>query len=338
MKNGNGNGSVYKANGKRRKPWIVRVTIGYSTTGKQVRKIIGSYETKREGQEVLLEYLKNPSLFSKITFGEVRKLWWDNYIKKVSIKTTIQTHIYRMRTFDSLENIPIVDLKLFQLQELFDNMTTSFSFKRGCKSILNMIFDFALKNDFIKSNKVQFIEIGKKEKVLERKIFTKEEIEVLWQNVEMPYVYIILILIYTGMRIGELTNLKNEDINLKENTLQVRVSKTSNGIRMIPISSKIITLFSENTKDDQVYFVKGDTTEQLSYSTFKPRFNKLLQKLGIEKHTIHDTRHTFATLMNNANVNSTSIVKLIGHSNFLTTENIYTHKDKEELRKAIESI
>lgn len=338
MKNGNGNGSVYKVNGKRRKPWIVRVTIGYSTTGKQVRKIIGSYETKREGQEVLLEYLKNPNLFSKITFGEVRKLWWDNYTKKVSTKTTIQTHIYRMRAFDSLENIPIVDLKLFQLQELFDNMTTSSSFKRGCKSILNMIFDFALKNDFIKSNKVQFIEIGKKEKVLERKIFTKEEIEVLWKNIKMPYVYIILILIYTGMRIGELINLKNEDINLKENILQVKVSKTSNGIRMIPISSKIILLFSENMKNDQIYFVKGDTTEQLSYSTFKPRFNKLLQKLGIEKHTIHDTRHTFATLMNNANVNSTSIVKLIGHSNFLTTENIYTHKDKEELRKAIESI
>ena len=325
MKNGNGNGSVYKANGKRRKPWIVRVTIGYSTTGKQIRKIIGSYETKREGQEVLLEYLKNPNLFSKITFGEVRKLWWDNYTKKVSTKTTIQTHIYRMRAFDSLENIPIVDLKLFQLQELFDNMTTSSSFKRGCKSILNMIFDFALKNDFIKSNKVQFIEIGKKEKVL-------------WKNIKMPYVYIILILIYTGMRIGELINLKNEDINLKENILQVKVSKTSNGIRMIPISSKIILLFSENMKNDQIYFVKGDTTEQLSYSTFKPRFNKLLQKLGIEKHTIHDTRHTFATLMNNANVNSTSIVKLIGHSNFLTTENIYTHKDKEELRKAIESI
>lgn len=338
MKNGNGNGSVYKASGKRRKPWIVRVTTGYSTSGTQIRKIIGSYETKREGQEALLEYLKNPTLFSKITFGEVRKLWWDNYQKKVSTKTTIQTHIYRMRAFNSLENTSIIDLKLFQLQELFDNMTTSSSFKRGCKSILNMIFDFALKNDFIKSNKIQFIEIGKKEKVLERKVFTKEEIEILWQNVNLPHVYIILILIYTGMRIGEFINLKNKDINLKENTLQVKVSKTSNGIRMIPISSKLISLFKENINDKQVYFVKGDTTEQLSYSTFKPRFNKLLKKLGIEKHTIHDTRHTFATLMNNANVNTTSIVKLIGHSNFSTTENIYTHKDKEELRKAIESI
>ena len=338
MKNCNGNGSVYKANGKRRKPWIVRVTTGYSTSGVQIRKIIGSYETKREGQEALLEYLKNPTLFSKITFGEVKKLWWDNYTKKVSTKTTIQTHIYRMRAFDILENTPIIDLKLFQLQELFDNMTTSSSFKRGCKSILNMIFDFALKNDFIKSNKIQFIEIGKKEKVLERKIFTKEEIEILWLNINMPHVYIILILIYTGMRIGELINLKNTDINLKEKILQIRVSKTSSGVRSIPISSKIIPLFRGNIKEDQVYFVKGDTTEQLSYSTFKPRFNKVLKKIGIEKHTIHDTRHTFATLMNNANVNSTSIIKLIGHSDFSITENIYTHKDTEELRKAIEAI
>ncbi|PGH22094.1 hypothetical protein RN96_02650 [Fusobacterium polymorphum] len=40
-------------------------------------------------------------------------------------------------------------------------------------------------------------------------------------------------------------------------------------------------------------------------------------------------------MLNNADVNSTSIIKFIGHSNFTTTENIYTHKDVEELRKAV---
>ena len=58
--------------------------------------------------------------------------------------------------------------------------------------------------------------------------------------------------------------------------------------------------------------------------------------MNIESHTIHDTRHTFATLLNNANANQTSIIKLIGHSDFSVTENIYTHKDTEELRKAVE--
>ena len=98
----------------------------------------------------------------------------------------------------------------------------------------------------------------------------------------------------------------------------------------------IFNLFKDNMIIGQEYFVKGDTTTQLSYATFKPRFKKLLKELGIQEHTIHDTRHTFATMLNNANANSTSIIRLIGHSNFSTTENIYTHKDTEELRKAVE--
>ena len=62
-----------------------------------------------------------------------------------------------------------------------------------------------------------------------------------------------------------------------------------------------------------------------------------MEKLTM-KHKPHDCRHTFATLLNNAEANSTSIKNLIGHSRFLTTEKIYTHKNVEELRKAIKLI
>ena len=80
-----------------------------------------------------------------------------------------------------------------------------------------MIFEFALKNDFIDVNKVKFIELGKFKKVVDRKIFTKDEIEILFNNLNSnakskKLVYIILILIYTGLRIGELLKLKIEDI------------------------------------------------------------------------------------------------------------------------------
>ena len=73
----------------------------------------------------------------------------------------------------------------------------------------------------------------------------------------------------------------------------------------------------------------------MSYMSFRYIFESILRKVGLQKHTIHDTRHTFATMLNNADANSTSIIKLIGHSDFSTTENVYTHKDIEELRKAI---
>ena len=315
MKNENGTGSIYKMKGKRKRPWVARVTTGYTTDGKQLRKVVGTFTTKREAQEILIGYIKNPKLFSKDTFKDVKALWWTNYSKRV-------TH----------------NIKLFDLQTLFDKMTTSWSFKNGCKSVLNMIFDYALKNEFIETNKIKFIEIGKREKVIIRKIFTKEEIGILWGNLDSNYTYILLILIYTGMRIGEFLNLKNTDIDFLNNTIRVRVSKTSAGIRVIPIAKKIIDLFKNNLVESREYFLTGETTIQLSYATFNPRFNKLLRDLGIQPHTIHDTRHTFATLLNNANANHSSITKLIGHSNFAITENIYTHKDTEELRKAVELI
>lgn len=341
MKNENGLGNIYKIKGKRRKPWAVRVTTGYTLEGKQIRKYIGTYETKREAQESLFEYLKNPKLYNKITFKEIKDLWFESYKKKVGSSKTIETNKYRLRFLEPLNDMYIADIKLHHLQKLIDEVDTSWSFKNGCKSLLNMIFEYAFKNDFISTNKVKFIELGKKEKVIERKVFTQKEIEVLWENLNSKtyhgkYTYIILILIYSGMRIGELFNLKNEDIDLKNRTIKVRVSKTSAGVRIIPIFSRIFKLFRDNIVVGQEYFVKGDTTTQLSYSTFKPRFIKLLKELGLQEHTIHDTRHTFATMLNNANANSTSIVRLIGHSNFSTTENIYTHKDTEELRKAVE--
>lgn len=338
MKNENGSGTIYKLSGKRKKPWAVMVTIGYDSNGKQQRKIVGTYETKRDGQKALFDYINNPTLFSKKSFGEIKRLWWETYTKRVTHKTTINTHIYRMKALEPLDNLEIADIKLFQVQKLFDSFEYSWSFKNGCKSVLSMIFDFALKNDFIDSNKIKFVEIGKKEKIIERRIFTKDEIEILWSNSKEPYVYIVLILIYTGMRIGEFMNLKNNEIDLIKRSLKINESKTENGLRTIPISSKIYDLIKDNMIPGQEYFLKGDTTTQLSYSTFKPRFQKLLKRLGIESHTIHDTRHTFATLLNNANANPTSITLLVGHSDFAMTENIYTHKTTEELRKAVELI
>ena len=63
-----------------------------------------------------------------------------------------------------------------------------------------------------------------------------------------------------------------------------------------------------------------------------------LESIGVRKLKIHSTRHTFASLMNKAGINTTYQQKLIGHSDYSTTANIYTHSDIDELRRAIEQI
>lgn len=336
MRNSNGGGTVYKVAGKRRKPWVAVVTTGYSLEGKQLRKTLGTFKTKREGQEALFNYADNPNYFVKITFEEVQNSWFKTYLKRELAEGTIESYKGIMKKFKPISNLKIKDIKLHHLQEMFDNLKTSSNYKNNVKALLNSIMEYAIKNDYITTNKVKYIEIGKHEKVIERKIFTKKEIDTLWEHVNFNITSVILILIYTGMRIGELLNLKNEDINLENATLQINKSKTSSGIRIIPINSKLIKLFKQNLDTSQTYFLENKKKTKLNYQNFKRYFDETLSMLKIQPHTIHDTRHTFASLLNDAEANQTSILKLVGHSNFTTTQKVYTHKSTEELRKSIE--
>lgn len=339
MKNANGEGSVYKLKGKRRKPWVVSVTVGYEE-GKQKRKVLGTFLTKKEAQIELLAYLDNPMLFSGKTFKEIKELWYQGYKKNVS-NITLKNVTIQLKKLDIFDNMKIKDLKLHILQKFFDDMNASYGTKYYIRSILNMIFEFSVKNELIENNKIKFIELGKNEKVVQRKIFTSEEIDILFNNLnsENKFVkkmaYGVLILIYTGLRVGELINLKTKDVDLDKNIISIIESKTESGIRKIPISKKIIDLFTANIDYTKEFFFSNSRGSKYVYVNFKFQFDKMLDLLELGKHTIHDTRHTFATLLNNANANSTSIIKLIGHSDFSTTENIYTHKDIEELRKAV---
>ena len=340
MKNENGAGSVYKLKGKRRKPWVACVTIGYEG-GKQKRKVLGTFLTKKEAQIELLAYLDNPMLFSGKTFKDVKDLWYSWYIKNIS-KITLKNLNSQLKKLEIFNEIKIKELKLHVLQKFFDEMDCSYGTKSAIKTILNMVFDYAVKNDFVDNNKIRFIELGKNKKVIERKIFTTDEIRVLFNNLDSLNRYVkkisygILILIYSGMRIGEFLNLKTNDIDLERNIIHIRESKTNAGVRTIPISKKIIELFSKNINYTQEYFFSNKKGEKYTYMNFVDQFKKMSEFLNLEEHTIHDTRHTFATLLNNADVNGTSIIKLIGHSDFTTTQNIYTHKDDEELRKAVD--
>ena len=339
MKNENGSGSVYKLSGKRRKCWVARVTIGFEN-GKQKRKIIGTYETRKEAQAELLGYLNNPALYSGKTFKDVKDLWYSSYLKRVTSETFRKTNS-QLKKLEVFNTLKIKEIKLNNLQNFFDKLKNSYGTKSMLKSVLNSIFEFALKNEFIETNRVKFIELGKNEKVIERKIFTTDEIKILFDNLDSDnrfvkkMTYGTLILIYTGLRISEFINLKTKDVDLDKNVIYITKSKTSSGIRKIPISEKIIKLFKKNIDDTKEYFFFNKKGNKYIYFNFLTQFNKMLELLELEKHTIHDTRHTFATLLNNANANSTSIIKLIGHTDFKTTEEIYTHKDIEELRKAV---
>ncbi|CAM3411214.1 tyrosine-type recombinase/integrase [Pseudostreptobacillus hongkongensis] len=345
MKRGNGTGSVVKLSGNRRKPFAVVITTGYEFVGNnknvtQKRKYLGYFKTQKEANKYLIEFLDNPYDYSNnITLKELYTKWSKESFLNLS-ELTKKNKNSSFNNLIDLHDKRFIELKTRDYQIVIDKMGDKRGAKTGVKSLISLLYKFALKREIVSKDYSTFLEIGKKVTKIERKIFTEEEIGVLWYNLnKYDLIDTILILIYTGLRIGELLNLKISDINLEEGYLKGGSKTEAGKNRLVPIHPKIKNLIENRIDFNKEYFINGpiNKNEKMSYITYFSKFNILMKKLGM-KHTIHDTRHTFASLLSNVDANTVSISKLIGHSSYSMTEKIYTHKDKEELRKAIELI
>lgn len=341
MKNPNGYGSVIKLSGKRRKPYAAVVTTGYEDNGKQKRKYIGYSETFKGANKLLIEYSDNPKFFDQnYTVKEVYERWSKNHFINLSDAGVIH-YKSGWNKCEKIYDINIKDVNLEQLQSIIDTCGDFYASKKQVRTVLRQIFQYAMKHDYILKDYTQFIDIGKATTKNARVPFSNEEINKLWEMEHLVYgVDTILILIYTGFRIGELLEIKCGDINLEQGYI-IGGKKTEAGTnRLVPINSKIkklieIRMENKGLEDYLITGKRGGATTYNNYtdSIFRPAMEKLEMK-----HRIHDTRHTFATLLSNSDVNPTSIKKLIGHSSYLTTEKIYTHKNIDELKKAVEKI
>lgn len=342
MKNPNGYGSVIKLSGKRRRPFAARITVGYEDNGKQIYKYLGYYETRKEAMQELSLYSANPYDLNseKITLQEI----YDRFIQSKKSSVTSRT----MKGYNSVYNhltpllkFRMADIKTAQLQRLFDETASKISTGslKVMKSVTGQLFRYAMKLDIIDKNYCDFITLPRHQKVLERKIFTEEEIALLWANIkEVEYVDVILILIYTGMRINELLKLKKSNVDLVNCTL-TGGSKTEAGKnRIIPIHSKILPLIAERMKNNTEYLIANKTGKRcIVYDNFRTFiFTPMMAKLGME-HTLHDTRHTFATMISDVSDNETAITGIIGHTNINMTKK-YTHTNIEKMKKEIEKI
>ena len=145
-------------------------------------------------------------------------------------------------------------------------------------------------------------------------------------------------MIFSGLRIGELLLIKKTDVDLENKTITGGIKTEAGKNRLVPINHKILELIKNRMTKSNEYLIENSRGTRMKYDNYyRDHWISIMEQLNMN-HKPHDARHTFATLMSNADANPVSIKKLIGHSSYETTEKIYTHKDVEDLRKAIESI
>lgn len=340
MRNPNGFGSVVKLSGKRRKPYGALITIGYDDDGKQKRKFIGYSETKKGATKILLDYSDNPTIYQKnITLAELFEKWSKIHFKKIG-DSGISAYKTAWKKCGKLYKMDVKDITFDILQSTINDSSNDYSPKKQIKVLFNQLFKYALKYDYVVKDYSRFVDIGKHIIKNKREPFSNDEIEILWQKLkEIPEIDVILILIYTGFRINELLELKCESVNIDDSYIRGGKKTKAGKNRLVPINSKIKPLILNRlkNKNSDNYLITNMNNNKMAYMHYYKIFNKIMSSLKMS-HTIHDTRHTFATLLNNSDVNATAIKKLIGHSSFEITEKIYTHKNIDELKKAVEKI
>lgn len=343
MKNPNGYGSILKLGGKRRKPFAVRVTAGWELNKnsgkiKQKYKYIGYYKTRPEAMIALAEYNKSPYDIDakKVTFEEIYAQWAKDKFKD---KPVTRGYKSAFNLSESLHKMTFIDIRKIHMQTIIDTMDKSHSTKSITKTLYSQLYKFALENDIIDKNYSEFVILNENSPKTSKKPFSNVEINKLWDCVEkQENVDIALILIYTGMRPGEIIEIENENINLKERYMVGGIKTESGKDRIIPLNKKILPLIEKRMDENNKYLMATNAGKKMSYNTLRmQRWNPLMSELKME-HTLHECRHTFATLMDNANANKLSIKRIMGHSIRDITDNIYTHKNIDELIKAIDLI
>lgn len=165
MKLPNGYGSVVKLSGKRRKPYIVRKTVGWhydKEKDKQVQDfiIVGYAVTRAEGLQMLADYNNNPfdSRVAKMTFAEVYKEWSKRKYATIS-NSNVKGYTASYNSCSYLHKKVFKDLKLVDLQTVIDTCGKNYPTLRKIKVLFNQLYDYALKNDICNKDYSSFVDI-----------------------------------------------------------------------------------------------------------------------------------------------------------------------------------
>ena len=365
----NGSGTVVKLSGRRRKPFCARVTLDKRNpiNGEKKQLVIGTFETYQEALNALSLYsLTKNNTISKKEAMEIDPEVYQKVQEKMSKKVPTFLDIYyildkedfsslsphtqnnmhgAIKHLKKLHYLKIDQITLRMIQDVFDEDGSNHGTQVHMKTICTKVFRYAVVNQYIDRNDdyTSYIRVPKYEESDMHRPYTINEILAL-KKADTPEAHIMLIFIYTGVRINELLNINRDNIHIDEKcdddgterfiSYMITGSKTKAGKnRIVPIHDDIKQYVIDELLTSEKRLV------DVSYPNFTNRtvlvkVNKLLNT----HHTMHDTRKTFATLCQMNNLNVYIRKKVLGHRMNDITFDVYTNESKNRLWTEINKI
>ena len=168
-------------------------------------------------------------------------------------------------------------------------------------------------------------------------VFSLEEVERLLNSIINIKHKAMMALIYSsGMRCGELINLKIKDIDSQRMVVFIQGAKGKKD-RYVPLSETALVLTRDYYRAfrPKEYLFNGEGSLQYSATSLRKVFHKARKKAGITKQAnLHTLRHSYATHLLEGGINLRYIQEILGHNSPKTTQ-IYTHVSSEESRKVV---
>ncbi len=347
---------------------------GIDREGNRVRKY-RTFDTKRDATRAFNEHKvkmdKGTQIMpSEYTFAQ----WLDYWYKDIILPQIEETTAYGYRGM--IENYLKPQLGEIRLQKLTArDIQQYYTWLMGEKelspntvikhhNLLTNTLNAAERQEYITKNPMRAVSPPKKRQ-REAKFYTPEQLGILLDKavgtrLELP----VYICAYLGLRRGELCGLRWSDVDLEHKTITIENTRTQAGKKEIEKGTKTAsstrTLYLpdtlcdmlkaarehqqacraeyKNAYDDNDYVVVMEDGRPFRPNYLSELFGKFLADNDLPKIVLHELRHTFASLSNQAGIPAYNIGKALGHSTPATTQKIYTHLLDQTHTQAVEGV
>lgn len=314
------------------------------------------------------------------TSNESLKFWIDKwlYLKKQTVShSTYISYTYCIKYFEPLYNIQMNKISIADIKEILysaQNKNVSFSQLKKLKISISQVFKLAIENRTIDFNPVEFIKIQSLSPPERRRALTPEEQQ---RIIETPHRAQIaaMIMLFAGLRRGELLALTWDDINLDTGIISINkavelvnnqpkvkpFTKTAAGMREILMPDILINYLKQHQGKGIVCpnrsgNIMSETSWRRLWSSYlndlnikygdfsnvpihiKSKFQPQKIPFVIEPFTAHCLRHTYASNLYMSGIDVLTAKELLGHTDIKTTLNIYTHLDNKYKIKEISKL
>ena len=284
---------------------------------------------------MVLEGLAGIKLPKSIKLSEFLKLYLEKHCKVENCPSTVVSkrgiinNILRRIPDKNITRITREDIKTNQRQRRREVAPATVN--REIALIRNA-FNLAIEWGYIESNPTARFPLLREPEGRVRYL-TVDEIARLFGECPEWLRPIVITAIHTGMRRGEILELRWEDVDLEKCQITIPQEKTkTRKSRVVPVNGVLYnTLRSLGPKKGYVFTKKnGDR-----YREIKESFNAAVKRAGIEDFRFHDLRHTFASHLAMAGIPLETIGKLLGHKSPVMTWR-YSHLSPDYMKDTVE--